>query len=290
MRTTALIFFILCCTAAAAQTPNRTPEQIRRDSIDREKHKKLYPEMYRFNRAPYQLLDSSYVIMGFIQQFRLEDNVIVDSIHNNFHTDMPDTTTFTPYSSISVGGPRVKVSYLVGTAFNGLGPGSLVPYTHEAFEKDSIDVRNGADTAKGIWMVPQIGRLRSDDVYYVRITLNGKPVLDWTEIRVLPSVFLKGTERFKFREPNTKGMPLTQSTYGDAYTICDTTLNVNDQLLIELKERNRNWMLERLNFTRVPATPRVSAVRITGEDGRTTAILSAEKKTLDLAPATRTSR
>src|SRR5262249_27054415 len=151
---------------------------------------------YRFNRAPFLLTDSSDILQGFTHQLRMEYNVIVDSVHNNFHNNMPDTTTFTPYSSIPVGGPRVRISYLDGLGFMGEGTAYMIPYTHDAYLKDSTDLRDGKDTVRG--MIFPVMR-QTDDVLYVRVTLNGKPVFDWKEIDGLPSSFWKGSETYSLR-------------------------------------------------------------------------------------------
>jgi hypothetical protein len=37
-------------------------------------------------------------------------------------------------------------------------------------------------------------------------------------------------------------------------------VNLNDQLLIEIKNTNNNWMIDRYNITRVAASPKVVAI------------------------------
>ncbi len=48
--------------------------------------------------------------------------------------------------------------------------------------------------------------------------------------------------------------------YSYGYHICDQHLKLNDQVLIEIKEDSKGWMLDRFNITRVAAQPAVSAI------------------------------
>ncbi|WP_162852655.1 hypothetical protein [Dinghuibacter silviterrae] len=250
---------------------------------------RLYPEWYRFNRMPFILEDSSAIIQGFTTSLRLRNNYVVDSIHNNFHTNMPDTTTVTPYSSISVGGPRVTISYENGVVGMELGRAKIVPYTLEGMRKDSLRFMSGDTMARGAYMFYREPEPQFRDTFYVRLTLNGRLLYDWKPLPSLPATFCKGTETYVLRgEQKYPPMPFTG--YGYEYLICDTTLNVHDQLLVEIKESRRNWMVGRYNFTRVATAPQADALRITSEDGRTAFVPLQEKKTLASAPVTRTSR
>lgn len=287
MRTIAIAILLAACgSATLAQTPNRTPEQIRKDNLELAEHMRLYPEQYRFNRAPFLFTDSTTAIQGYRNTLRLEDNVVVDSIHNNFHNNMPDTTTVMPYSSISVGGPRIKISCINGLLGFADGKASIVPWTVDAMKKDSLAVRNGDTTIRG--MIFWSGLFNTGDTLYVRMTINGKPVYEWRNLMSFPASYRKGHETTVLR--GKQYPPFESVSYGYEYDLCDTTLRVNDQLLIEVKESRHNWMLDRFNFTRVSAKPAVSAIRMTGEDGRSASVLPSEKKTLTSAPATRTSR
>lgn len=287
MRTIFLAISLACSAAVAAQTPNRTPEQIHKDSLEMAENMRLYPELYRFNRAPFLLTDSTTAIQGYRNSLRLEDNVVVDSIHNNFHGNMPDTTTVMPYSSISVGGSRIKLSCINGLLAFDYGTASLIPWTPEAMRKDSLADRSGNQPlVRGMvfWSALTNGR----DSLFVRLSINGKPVYDWKNLASFPAAYRKGQETSPLRGKHPRS--IQSVAYGYEYDLCDTTLNVHDQLLIEIKESKYNWMLDRFNFTRVAAAPGVSAIRITGEDGRTVSIDPTEKKTLASAPAARTSR
>lgn len=275
--------------ATRAQTPNRTPEQKRSDSLAQLENERLYPEIYRFNRAPFILKDSSAMIMGFGRSsLRLQNNYIVDSIHNNFHNDMPDTTTVTPYSAVSVGGPRVTISYAAGLIPMGIGSGEILPTTIEAMRKDSVAMRNGDTSFRGSIMFPGLTTGPFLDTFYVRLTLNGRLLSDWKDLQSLPATFSKGIETFVLRGKHYPPMHSTGWAY--TYLICDTVLNVHDQLLIEIKDSKRNWMLARFNFTRVATAPQASALRITGEDGHSAFVTPVEKKTSASGQVTRTSR
>jgi hypothetical protein len=267
---------------SGAQTPNRTPEKIRQDSLEMLEQHRLYPERYRFNRAPFILKDSSTFIQGYQEAIQILYNHVVDSVRNNFHSDMPDTTTVMPYSSISVAGPRVRVYYSAGLIWDETGTGSITETDTAGMVADTIAFRNGALGAA--MMLPHFLK---EDPLYVRLTLNGRPLFDWTKLTGLPSTLCKGLNTSVLRGKHYP--PMTTLAFANRYLICDTTLNLHDQLLIEIKESERNWMKERFNITRVAASPTVDALRITGDDSRSALVAPLEKKTSDSARGPRIS-
>jgi hypothetical protein len=244
-------------------------------------YRRLYPEEFRFNKAPFVLVDSSVFIEGYRESIQLEDNRVVDSIHSNFHNEMPDTTTVMPYSSISVAGPRVRLYFASGLLWNATGTGSIVQTDSSTRIKDSLS----SSVSGGFMTFPT---MRMTGPLYIRMTLNGRPVFDWTDLNKLPSTLCKGVNTYVLRGRNYP--PFKSISYATRYLICDTTLNLHDQLLIEVKEGRRNWMLDRFNITRVAAAPTVDALRVTGSEGISALVTSPEKKTSGSTRESRTSR
>jgi hypothetical protein len=285
-----LLLLITVASPTWAQTPNRTPEKIEQDRKEMERFRKLYPEQFRFNRAPFILEDSSTLILGYGGDcLWLQNNYLIDSIHNNFHNEMPDTSTVTPYSAISVGGPRITLSFAHGLVGMATGTGKIVPTDSATFTRDTAALYRKwrAGQLKGISTF-MVARPDTADPIYVRLSLNGRPIFDWKKLDDLPATFCKGSETYVLRGYNYP--PMTSMNFGKSYFICDTNLNVNDQLLVEIKESKKNWMLGRFNFTRVAASPQPTALRITGEDGRSAFVPPLEKKTLSSGQEPRIAR
>jgi len=289
MRKTFVLLLLLLGYVAHAQTPNRTPAKIEEDKKAAEEYKKLYPEWYRFNRMPLILQDGSAYIHGWVSGLWVQDNHFVDSVHSNFHVDMPDTTTFTPYSAISLGGPKMRIYFMKDLYMqtDSDAKGSITPTDSAGWLKDSIDFFAGKwPHAMGFAFGKHVGAA-VNVTYYIRLTLNGNILYDWKKLDDLPSVFCKGVDSSRMRGKYHE--MFTNLSYGYAYLICDTTLGLHDQLLIEVKESRQNWMIDRYNITRTAATPQASAIRVTGE---TSGVLipPLEKKTSGLAPESVTSR
>lgn len=231
-------------TGALAQTPNRTPEKKRQDSLDAAAFEKQYPQLFRFNRLPFILKDSSAVVEGFTTSINIRNNYVVDSIHTNFHPHMPDTSTVTPFATIKVAGPRVTVSFFHAHFMPIWGDASIAP-------TDSAEMAAHQEGIQFPAGPPGVGHTE-----YVRILWNGKPLFDWKPLDSFPKTLCKFYQEIPgSAADNTKLMYI----YDFDYRFCDTTLAVGDQLLVEIKTEPKNWLVDRYIITRVATSPVVKA-------------------------------
>jgi hypothetical protein len=212
---------------------------------------KIYAQL-RFNRASVILKDSSIAIDGFVSSIAIRNNYVVDSVHSNFHTDMPDTTTVIPCSSIHVAGPRITVSFCNTNLGSIWAQATITPTDSVQMRKDSISITQ----RYGLHGWPQPNRRLPKVTQYVRISLNGNPLFDWKPIDSLPETLCKFYREIPV--PGSK-LPVTEFIYGYIYQFCDTTLKIHDQLFIEVKIEPKNWMIDSYNITRVAASPEIKA-------------------------------
>ena len=274
-----LIAIFLLLQNVFAQTPNRTPEKIKQDSIEFEKFRKGNPELFLNKRLPVFLIDGSYEVSGYSTAIQIKNNHIKDSVYHNFHPGMPDTSTVTPYNDIKVTDARINV-HLFGTLLimggSGYDSASITPVSMSyILSQDWIK--------KGISEKKKLSQFINDyksDSTEIRISINGKLLFNWKKLSQFAKETYETSERFS-RFGNAK---MWGFNYG--YAICDTTININDQLLIEIKEDKKGWMIDRYNITRVSAMPVISSLvpfdiknKITEEETTQTVSL-LEKKTL----------
>ena len=230
-------------TGVLAQTPDRTPEKKKQDSLEAAAFEKQYPQLFRFNRLPLILKDSSTVVEGYTSSINIRNNYVVDSIHTNFHPHMPDTSTVTPFATIKVAGPRVTISFFHAHFMPIWGEASIAP-------TDSAEI---ASPHEGM-QVPE-GPPSVSNTEYVRISRNGKLLFDWKPLSSFPKTLCK----FYQDIPATNNTAANMHIYGFDYQFCDTTLAVGDQLTIEVKTEPKNWLVDRYIITRVATSPEVKA-------------------------------
>lgn len=230
--------------AALAQTPGRTPEKKREDSLEAAAFEQKYPQLFLFNRLPVMLKDSSVVVQGYTSSINIRNNYVVDSIHTNFHPNMPDTSTVTPLAAIRVAGPRISISFFHAHFTSIWGTASIIP------------TDSGEIAAHHRGMRVQAGPFGFGKTEYARILLNGKALFDWTLLDSFPKTLCKF-----YQETTAPGTGKTgwMSMYDFDYRFCDTTLAVGDQLLVEVKTEPQNWMVDRFMITRVASSPEIKA-------------------------------
>ncbi|MGC4104628.1 hypothetical protein [Ferruginibacter sp.] len=240
-----------------------TPQQKKADSISFEKFRKNYPDEFEDNRPPTQLLDGSYSVAGYSSVIQLTNNHIKDKVYHNFHPGMPDTSTVNPYNDIKITDAGVQLNFFYPGFAS--GPASfdayITPVNRSFIKNNRID---GAPV-----------NIIQKNMYSIRLSINGKLIYDWKPLNSFKETIYKSGSKWKL--PNSTDIG-ESFEYGQGWAICDTTININDQLLIEVKNDNNNWMVDRYNITRVAVSPTVSAV--TGMDNKIIADSnSLEKKT-----------
>lgn len=230
-------------TLAQTNTTHLSKEQQIKDSIEFAKFKQTHPEEFLNERLPLKLLDGSYVVSGFSTGIQIKNNHVKDSVYHNFHPGMPDTSTVIPFNDIKVIDKSISINL-----FSHLLMTNEKKYFHEITSLDQ-DV----ETSLKIGHFP-IGDF-SDNLTAIKISINGKLLFDWKAINKFPKQLYKTSSKF---DSSGKGISMFFYSYG--YNICDTSLNINDQLLIEIKNTKNNWMIDRYNITRVAALPDISAI------------------------------
>ena len=221
-----------------------TKEQKLKDSIEFAKFKENHPEDFLNNRLPTELLDGGYVISGYSTSIQIENNHVKDSVYHNFHPGMPDTTTVNPFSDIKVTDKNIKVNLFSHLIMVG------------GKDRDSTEI---SPLDPDYWATVNIGKFPAGDFYFdstaIKISINGKLLFDWKILKSFPKRIYKASERI-----NNAGVRGSILGYYYGYDICDTTLNINDQLLIEIKNTKNNWMIDRYNITRVAVSADLSSV------------------------------
>jgi len=260
-----LITTIVCfATAGFSQTPNRTPEEKRRDSVQLIDIKKKYPDNFRFNIVPITLTDNSLYVPGFMSGIRFENNIIADSIHRNYHADMPDTSSVIPYASLTVIGQKVNIQFLQYGFFT-FGNKAAKNYIEAITSTTGIQKE----------FLPKKEQESFFNKRSIRISINGKPLFNWKKV----ADFKRQLCKIGSYENSSQSM----YSYEYVFSLCDTSLAINDQLFIEIKEDSTNQMVDSYNITRKAATPKVSLFLSDKKDYtalRLKANESGEKKTL----------
>lgn len=213
-----------------------TKEQKLADSIKFERFRKENPERFLFNRLPVKLIDGSYAVTGFSTGIEIKNNHVKDSVYHNFHPGMPDTSTIIPFNDIKVTDEHVMINLFSHLLLSGGRDRDSSAITQ--IEKNEI---------KKEWNLP-LGDFLNN--YAIKISINGKLLFDWKLIGDFSKQVFKTSEKFK----DHGGM----YGYNYGYAICDTSLHINDQLLIEIKNTKNNWLIDRYNITRVAIAPEIA--------------------------------
>jgi hypothetical protein len=293
-----LILVVLISNLAFAQS-NRTPEKIKQDSIESANFKIKHPELHRFKRLPINLIDGNYYVPGYLGMgIRVTNNHLIDSINHNFHQSARGEGTI-PYNNTQVTEGKLSLDIIWSNVFTEIlnADSALIIQIDEASVK-SRKIDNKPISKKGPFMLMGMASNYYNrdtitvvdfkgDSTEIRISINGKLLFDWTPL----NKFTLNTFKFadKWPAPNEKMKPFWVVQYGQGYHIADENLNINDQLLVEIKSDKNGWMMDRFNFIRVAATPSVSSIIPTDEQNKAlakekTLVLPDEKKTSFLTP------
>ena len=243
----------LCSISAFAQTKkinknnsinpiHLSKEQKLKDSIEFAKFKQNHPQDFLNERLPIKLLNDGFVVEGFSTLIQIKDNHVFDSVYHNFIPGMPDTSTVSPFNDLKITDSKINIELF-----------PLVP----------IMTGNDADSIEVTLQEPdliinnKIGKLPVGDFNLksraIRISINGKILFDWKPLENFAKNACKFSERVMSFNVRLFG-------YSYGYAICDTNLELNDQLLIEIKNTKNNWMIDRYNITRIAVSPKVAAV------------------------------
>ncbi|MBA2250299.1 MAG: hypothetical protein H0W12_08915 [Chitinophagaceae bacterium] len=213
------------------------------DSLQFEKFKKENPEVFLNERLPVYLIDGSYVVPGYSTSIQVKNDHLTDSVYHNFFPGMPDTSTINPFSDIKVAGGQISIK-----VFSHL---LLMGGRHHDSASISAEDEEGKLVFRG-------KVLPADDFFSnavaVKASCNGILLYDWTSIKYFPRELSRVSEKFL----DFHGGKMFGYAYG--YIICNTSLKVNDQLLIEIKSTKNNWMIDRYNITREAIAPTVSQI------------------------------
>jgi hypothetical protein len=259
----ALHVFLFSVATSFAQI-KLTPKQKTADSIAFANFKKQYPQEFNDYRLPAKLLDGSYTVEGYTSTVQLINNHIKDSVYHNFHPGMPDTTTVNPYNDIKVIDATVKVIFFHGDSS---GPGSFDEYISPI---DRSLIKNNKIDGSPI-------NLDENNSLSIRLSINGKLISDWQPLNQFKDQLYKAGSKWVLPGKKDTG---SSYMYFYGWAICDTMININDQLLIEVKTNKENWMVDRYNITRVAASPVISAIAAPGNNIMLSTEKSLEKKTL----------
>ena len=234
--------FFTIQTFAQNASLHLSKEQKVKDSIEFAKFKKNYPENFLNKRLPIKLIEDGYVIKGFSTNIQITDNIVKDSVYHNFHPGMPDTSTVIPFNNIKIAGSNLNInlfSHLVMMGGNHTDSSNIIPVD------PNLIVNN------------KIGKLPIDDfdasATSIKILINGKIMSDWMPLKN----FAKQSYEFSEKSFDFGGVKMSGYSYG--YNICNLKLQLNDQVLIEIKNDKNNWMIDRYNITRVAAAPEISS-------------------------------
>ena len=217
-------------------------EQKVKDSIEFAKFKKNYPENFLNKRVPVKLIENGYVINGFSTSIQITDNIVKDSVYHNFHPGMPDTSTVIPFNDIKIAGNNLNInlfSHLIMMGGNHTDSSGIIPVDPNLIVKNKIGILPIGDFDANITSV--------------KILINGKIMSDWMPLKT----FTK--QIYKFSQKSLDFGGVTMSGYSYGYNICNLQLQLNDQVLIEIKNDKNNWMIDRYNITRVAAAPNISS-------------------------------
>ncbi len=286
------LFIISICVVTIngvlSQTPNRTPAEIIQDSLAFEKLKNEEPEIFLNKRLPTKLLDGNYYVKGFNAfGIRIVNNYLVDSVNHNFHLGSTEQN-IVPYNSIKVTEEKIAidliVSYFVSEAKNADSAQISVLDTTN-LKRGLLDGHHYSPKGPSSHMGPSMSVVPDSigfNKFYgqdceIRISLNGKLLFDWKKLTEFPKNVFKSAQKW----PPTKYGPFWIVAYGYGFHISDQNLAINDQLLVEIKDTKKGWMLDRFNFTRVASQPTITKINPSSKNQFNKAgAISIEKKTL----------
>ncbi|MBS1735697.1 MAG: hypothetical protein JSS98_03740 [Bacteroidetes bacterium] len=275
-----LVILILCSICAFAQkNPSNksksvnallSKEQKFKDSAEFAKFKEKNPDRFLNKRLPIKLIGDGYVVEGFSTAIQMKGNLIKDSVYHNFYPGMPDTTTVSPFNDIKVTNSKINIELFSNLMMMG------------GKNRDSAEITS---VEPDLIVDNKIGNFPISDFYLnsiaIKISINGKLLFDWKPIEDFSKKADKVSEKFlDFHEGGMYGY-----IYG--HSICDTNLNINDQLLIEIKNTKNNWMIDRYNITRVEASPNILGIQPLNNKTNSANkgfTLISQKKTLALNP------
>ena len=224
-------------TFAQNASLNLSKEQKVKDSIEFAKFKKNYPEYFLNKRLPIKLIDGNYVVQGYMTYLQINNNQVKDSVYHNFHPGMPDTTTVIPFNDIKVSGSQININLF----------GALILMGGDKYDSASV-----TSVVPDLMGKRKIGDFISDSTS-VKISINGKIMSDWMPLKT----FTKQSYEISEKALDFGGVKMSSYSYG--YNICNLKLQLNDQVLIEIKNDKNNWMIDRYNITRVAAAPEISS-------------------------------
>jgi len=279
-----LLFISIIAINLFAQTPGRTPQKIKEDNQGFEQFKKNQPELFLNKRLPIKLRDGNFFVKGYNSLgIRLTNTNLIDSVFHNFHLGKAEPE-FIPYNSIMVTGPLASIDLfdlLVFSEGRKADSAAITLMDTSMLRNDTLDNKAfSRQTTSFSFVSSESGIISSDSVgiqsittfdpIQIRVSLNGKLLFDWTPLISFPKNIFKSEHKW----PPTKYGPFWIKAYSYGFHITDQPLAVNDQLLIEIKETKKGWMLDRFNITRVAVQPLISG------------FFSTDKKINDFSTAT----
>ena len=214
----------------------RTEEQTRADSLDFEKFEKEEPALFENRRLATRLMNGSSIIDGYSTNIEIYHNYILDSLDHNFNPSMPDTSTGIPFSQVRVTEAKINVilfSHLILGHYNSNTEAYVTPFPTSLVTNNMVE------------NMP-LGDFNND--FEIRESINGRIIFNWKKIKDFAhqpykaGVIHKGVDEFMYG-------------YSYGYAICDTIINTNDQVLIEIKRSRGNLMVDRYNITRDGVRP-----------------------------------
>lgn len=281
------IFFI-AINGILSQTPNRTPTEIKQDSLSFEKLKKEEPEIFLNKRLPTKLLDGNYYVKGFNAfGIRIVNNYLVDSVNHNFHLGSTEQN-IVPYNSIKVTEEKLAIDLIVSyfvTEAKKADSAQITVMDTTTLKNGLLDGHHYSPKMPSSYMGPLLSAVPDSigfNKFYgqdceIRISLNGKLLFDWKNLTEFPKNVFKSAQKW----PPTKFGPFWIVAYGYGFHISDQTLAINDQLLVEIKNTKNGWMLDRFNFTRIASQPTIAKIYPTSKNQLDEAdAISIQKKTL----------
>jgi hypothetical protein len=236
-----------------------SPEKRVQDSIEFSNFKKNNPDLFKSTRFVKKTNDGSTIVPGYMSvSLRLQNQSLADSAYFNFHPGMPDTSTLTPYVAINVYGEKTTISLLSYTI---LSSSNFQEVTFEPVKEVPAEFqKNGG----------RMGEPNNNgNPLWVRMSLNGKPLGDWERLDKYPYSIYKESAKMVMTLMSNKKDTFGMGDYTYNFTISTISLNINDQLLIEVKDTKKNWMLERFNITRITPKPVIALIMHDPSSART---------------------
>lgn len=252
---------------AFCQGQEISAEKKKQDSTDAVKNRKENPAVYQKNIAPIFLEDKTCIMRGHGTVLRITNEGYGDSVRRNYQTaTMPgEISNVVPLARFVVGGEKIKVQFRTNSLlFSGVKSEEkkethLATMLEMQTDKDMLDKR-------------KIEKQRNDSIntrFSIRISINNQAIFQWRPISSFTGNLYKSSVDY-----NTNGKKIQFWGYEDFYDFVDTTLAINDQLFIEIKDNKTGWMEDSYNITRKEMSPKVSLVLPNNKEN-----VLAEKKT-----------